>query len=76
MLADFGGFFWHTLLQVPELKRISIDTPNIHYLPTTANLKALGVVDKNEHYVRDVFIPTSEPSGTIRCEVSRDTFAR
>jgi hypothetical protein len=24
-----------------------LDTPNLHYLPTTAALKALGVVDKS-----------------------------
>jgi hypothetical protein len=29
-----------------------------------------------EPYVRDVFIPTSEPSGTIRCEVSRESMAK
>ena len=60
------------LTNVPELARINISTPNLHYLPTTASLKALGVVDPDVGYVRDVFMPTSEPSGTIFCEVTRE----
>ena len=60
------------LAKVPELTKISISTPNLHYLPTTKSLQALGVVDEDVAYVRDVFTPTSEPSGTIFCEVARD----
>mmetsp|Transcript_88695 Transcript_88695/g.177345 ORF Transcript_88695/g.177345 Transcript_88695/m.177345 type:complete len:345 (+) Transcript_88695:58-1092(+) len=58
------------LSAVPELESINISTPNIHYLPTGQLLERLKVVKPGET-VRDVFIPTSEPSGTIFCEVKR-----
>lgn len=58
------------LSALPSLERISIDTPNLHYLPTTQLLRRLGAVAPDQQ-VRDVFIPTSEPSGTIHCEVCR-----
>jgi urate oxidase len=32
------------LAAIPELAKIAISTPNLHYLPTTSTLKALGVV--------------------------------
>lgn len=48
-----------------EVQTISISTPNLHYLPC----KALGVL--GETFEDDVFIPTSEPSGTITCTVGR-----
>ena len=44
---------------VPEVKQIEIDTPNLHYLPAKL-LDAVG-----EKFEDDVFIPTSEPSGSI-----------
>ena len=49
---------------------ISIDTPNMHYLPFKS-LEALG-----EKFADDVFIPTSEPSGTIHCTVTRESLMR
>jgi urate oxidase len=45
--------------------QISISTPNLHYLPC----RALGQL--GESFDDDVFIPTSEPSGTISCTVGR-----
>jgi urate oxidase len=53
------------LKAVQDVASISIDTPNLHYLPFQ-NLSAFG-----EKFEDDVFIPTSEPSGTIHCSVSR-----
>jgi len=58
------------LSMLPDLERISIDTPNLHYLPTTQLLQRLSVVAPGQQ-VRDVFVPTNEPSGTIHCEVRR-----
>lgn len=58
------------LKALPELAKINIKTPNVHYLPTTKLLTDLKVVKKGEE-VRDVFQPTCEPSGMIFCEVSR-----
>jgi urate oxidase len=49
------------------VESIRLDTPNIHYLPMRA-LEALG-----EKFEDDVFIPTSEPSGTITCTVARSS---
>ena len=53
------------LAATPDIATISIETPNLHYLPCHA-LKVLG-----EEFEDDVFIPTSEPSGTITCTVTR-----
>ena len=53
------------LSAVPDVARIAIDTPNLHYLPFHT-LKQVG-----EQFEDDVFIPTSEPSGIIHCCVSR-----
>ena len=36
------------LAAVPELRKISISTPNLHYLPTTNQLKALKEVGRKE----------------------------
>mmetsp|Transcript_10071 Transcript_10071/g.23216 ORF Transcript_10071/g.23216 Transcript_10071/m.23216 type:complete len:353 (-) Transcript_10071:288-1346(-) len=58
------------LTAVPQLAKINISTPNLHYLPTSQQLARLKVVEDGEA-VRDVFIPTSEPSGTIFVEVKR-----
>lgn len=41
-------------------------TPNLHYLPMKS-LELLG-----ETFEDDVFLPTSEPSGTITCTVCRE----
>jgi len=61
-IYDIGCLILQT---VPEIKTTKIDTPNIHYLPMKA-LEQLG-----EKFEDDVFIPTSEPSGTITCTVGR-----
>lgn len=53
------------LKDVPHIADISIATPNLHYLPMTT----LEKFDLD--FQDDVFIPTSEPSGTIYCKVSR-----
>eukprot|EP00927_Polykrikos_kofoidii_P040456 TRINITY_DN3457_c0_g1_i3.p1 TRINITY_DN3457_c0_g1~~TRINITY_DN3457_c0_g1_i3.p1 ORF type:complete len:771 (-),score=127.48 TRINITY_DN3457_c0_g1_i3:255-2567(-) len=54
------------LESVPDVGKVSINTPNLHYLPAML-LEGLG--EKFEH---DVFVPTSEPSGDIFCTVERD----
>mmetsp|Transcript_14057 Transcript_14057/g.18413 ORF Transcript_14057/g.18413 Transcript_14057/m.18413 type:complete len:313 (+) Transcript_14057:43-981(+) len=57
VLADeFLGSIWS----------IKLFTPNLHYLPMK-NLEMLG-----ETFEDDIFIPTSEPSGTITCTVCRE----
>jgi urate oxidase len=55
---------------VPEVSQIEIDTPNLHYLPAKL-LDAVG-----EKFEDDVFIPTSEPSGSINCIVARGAGGR
>lgn len=57
------------LKAAPDIADISIDTPNLHYLPFRS-LESLG--DKFED---DVFVPTDEPSGSIHCTVSRQPSA-
>ena len=52
------------LKAAPELAEIDIDTPNLHYLPMKA-LDRLG-----EKFEDDIFVPTSEPSGSIKCTAS------
>ncbi|KAJ1445641.1 hypothetical protein M885DRAFT_410041, partial [Pelagophyceae sp. CCMP2097] len=54
------------LTHVPQLSQISIDTPNLHYLPTKQLLAGI-----DEKFDNDVFIPTNEPSGTIFCTIKR-----
>lgn len=45
---------------------VKLYTPNLHYLPMKS-LEMLG-----ETFEDDLFIPTSEPSGTITCTVCRE----
>ena len=45
---------------------VRVFTPNLHYLPMKS-LELLG-----ETFEDDVFLPTSEPSGTITCTVCRE----
>ena len=54
------------LTAVPEVQEIDISTPNVHYLPVVAPLAAVGEV-----FMNDIFQPTSDPSGSITCTVSR-----
>lgn len=49
----------------PHVKDITIFTPNQHYLP------ARFLDQLTEKFEDDVFVPTSEPSGTICCRVAR-----
>ena len=48
--------------------------PILRTYPLNALLAALYYVSLCgiHRYVRDVFVPTSEPSGTIYCEVARE----
>ena len=55
------------LKAVPQVQSVAIFTPNIHMIPFHA-LKQLGVGDG---FQDDVYVATSEPSGTIHCTVSR-----
>mmetsp|Transcript_101525 Transcript_101525/g.176236 ORF Transcript_101525/g.176236 Transcript_101525/m.176236 type:complete len:767 (-) Transcript_101525:287-2587(-) len=50
----------------PDVANITINTPNLHYLPVTV-LERVG-----EKFENDIFLPTSEPSGNIQCTVERD----
>lgn len=50
-----------------EVSEIDVSTPNVHYLPVVAPLKAVGLEFEN-----DIFQPTSDPSGSITCTVGRD----
>jgi len=54
------------LESTPDVKDITINTPNLHYLPFH-NLEKLG-----EKFEGDIFVPTNEPSGNIQCTVARD----
>ena len=54
------------LAALPAVGDIEIDTPNIHYLPAKL-LDSVG-----EAFEDDVFLPTSEPSGSINCVVARN----
>ncbi len=51
---------------VPQVTSIKIDTPNLHYIPFM-QLHQLG-----EKFENDIFLPTSEPSGSITCRVTRN----
>jgi len=55
---------------VPAIQDIEIDTPNLHYIPAKL-LDSVG-----EKFDDDVFVPTSEPSGSINCVVARSQMAR
>jgi urate oxidase len=54
------------LTELPHVESITIYTPNMHYLPCKV-LDQIG-----EKFEDDIFIPTSEPSGTITCTVVRE----
>merc|ERR1719401_2094587 len=54
------------LESAPDVASISINTPNLHYLPVKL-LEQLG-----EKFEDDIFLPTNEPSGDIFCMVERD----
>jgi urate oxidase len=49
----------------PHVRELEMFTPNLHYLPARF-LNQMG-----ETFEDDIFVPTSEPSGTICCKVSR-----
>ena len=53
------------LRDAPEVQSIAISTPNLHYLPFH-QLSRLG-----EKFEDDIFVPTSEPSGSIYCKIER-----
>lgn len=54
------------LASTPAVAAISIDTPNIHMIPFHA-LKALT----GKPFADDVYVATSEPSGSIHCRIKR-----
>ena len=53
------------LAAVPEIARIKIRLPNVHFLPY--DLRPFQLPNEGK-----VFVPTDEPHGTIEVEVSRD----
>jgi urate oxidase len=54
------------LESVPDVANITINTPNLHYLPFNL-LEKLG-----EKFENDIYLPTSDPSGNIQCTVERE----
>jgi len=54
------------LQAVPEVSSITLNMPNIHYLPAKL-LDAMGI----HKFEDDVFIPTDEPHGTIQATITR-----
>jgi len=54
---------------VPEISEVSMVLPNIHFLPCTIP----ALVKNNIQFEDDVFIPTDEPQGEIRCTLKRPT---
>ena len=69
------------LTNINEIQKINISTPNVHYLPCVV-LNNLGRDKEGEDstpsshnpplvFEDDIFIPTSEPSGSIKCTVER-----
>ena len=54
------------LTALDAVAEVDISTPNVHYLPVIAPLVAVG-----ETWNNDIFQPTSDPSGSITCTVSR-----
>lgn len=55
----------HVLTNVAAVQSIFIDTPNVHYIPV-APLGTAG-------FENDIFMPTSDPAGTICCTLSRSS---
>lgn len=53
------------LAAIPEISKIKITLPNVHFLPF--NLMSFNLPNEGK-----VFIPTDEPHGTIEIEVARD----
>jgi urate oxidase len=51
---------------LPDVSDVTLNTPNLHYIPASL-LNQIG-----EKFENDVYIPTSEPSGSIQCTVGRD----
>mmetsp|Transcript_43454 Transcript_43454/g.169999 ORF Transcript_43454/g.169999 Transcript_43454/m.169999 type:complete len:301 (-) Transcript_43454:624-1526(-) len=60
------------MVLVPEISEVSMVLPNIHFLP--CNIPAF--VKNNIQFEDDVFIPTDEPQGEIRCTLKRPTSFR
>eukprot|EP00180_Rhodochaete_pulchella_P001898 Plantae.Rhodophyta-Rhodochaete_pulchella.ctg28583.p1 GENE.Plantae.Rhodophyta-Rhodochaete_pulchella.ctg28583~~Plantae.Rhodophyta-Rhodochaete_pulchella.ctg28583.p1 ORF type:complete len:296 (-),score=29.53 Plantae.Rhodophyta-Rhodochaete_pulchella.ctg28583:44-931(-) len=55
------------LAKVPSVEQIKLSLPNLHFLPAH-----LPVFAKNGvRFEDDVYVPTSEPHGTIECVVAR-----
>lgn len=52
------------LSKVPEVKTVFLNMPNLHFIPV--NMPLIGVKFDN-----DVYLPTSEPHGTIEAHLTR-----
>lgn len=55
----------NVLRNAPGIAQIFIDTPNVHYIPVTPAGGLLPFED-------DLFMPTSDPAGTICCTLARN----
>jgi urate oxidase len=51
----------------PSVSTITINAPNLHQIPQIDLLKKLG-----EKFENDIYLPTSDPSGTIMVTVGRE----
>lgn len=51
----------------PDVSTVTLNAPNLHQLPQKDLLQKLG-----EKFENDIYLPTSEPSGTIMVTVGRE----
>merc|ERR1719352_1601002 len=51
----------------PSVSEITINAPNLHQIPQKDLLQKLG-----EKFENDIYLPTSDPSGTIMVTVGRE----
>lgn len=68
-LFKMGGA---ALTAAPEIARITLDLPNLHFLPAN-----LAVFEKNAvAFDDDVYVPSAEPHGIICATVERPALAK
>lgn len=60
------------LAAAPEATRITLNLPNLHFLP--ANLPVFA--KNNIKFEHDVYVPAADPHGIISATVQRPEFAK
>lgn len=60
------------LADVPEISRVTMDLPNLHFLPCNVPVYAKNGLRFDD----DVYVPTDEPHGIIRATVQRPGVAK